>query len=286
MSEFELFEQALAEYETQKILIKDESLKNTENNNKDNIEDGGVCLHCDLVNENGVISCLECGEQIQRTIMHEKEWRFYGQGNKRTTDPNRVQLRKCEDRNINKDVENMGFSDTIVNQANEIYGQVTRGQIFRGDSRKAVIFACIYHAYKIAGKCKTPKNLMEAFGLNKKSSLKGLKIVNIYAPKDSPIHNTPITALHHIHELMDKFSATPAQKREVVDLYCKTKNRSSKLNRARPQSYSASLIYYWLCEKKMDISLKKFAQKADLSELTISKNAKEVAIVLGNPDIV
>lgn len=277
MSEFELFEQALAEYETNKISTEE----STEN------QDKYVCLHCDLVDENGIISCLECGEQIQRTIMHEKEWCFYGHGDsKRSSDPNRVQLRKCEDRNINKDVENMGFSDTIINQANEIYGQVTRGQIFRGDSRKAVIFACIYHAYKIAGKCQTPKNLMEAFGLNKKSSLKGLKIVNIYAPKDSPIHTTPITALHHIHELMDKFSATPVQKREVIDLYCKTKNRSSKLNRARPQSYSASLIYYWLCEKKMDISLKKFAQKADLSELTISKNAKEVAIVLGNPDIV
>ena len=275
MSEFELFEQALAEYETNKITKEELS------------EDTYICLHCDLVDENGVISCLECGEQIQRTIMHEKEWRFYGYGDsKRSSDPNRVQIRKCEDRNINKDVENMGFSDTIVNQANEIYGQVTRGQIFRGDSRKAVIFACIYHAYKIAGKCQTPKNLMEAFGLNKKSSLKGLKIVNIYAPKDSPIHSTPITALHHIHEIMDKFSATPAQKKEVVDLYCKTKNRSSKLNRARPQSYAASLTYYWICEKKMDISLKKFAQKADLSELTISKNAKEVAIVLGNPDIV
>lgn len=272
MSEFELFEQALAEYETNKVTSEE--------------TDKYVCLHCDIIDENGVISCLECGEQIQRTIMHEKEWRFYGQGNKRTTDPNRVQLRKCEERNINKDVENMGFSETIVNKANEIYGQVTRGLIFRGDSRKAVIFACIYHAYKISGKCKTPKNLMEAFGLNKKTSLKGLKIVNIYAPKDSPIHSTPITALHHIHEIMDKFSATPVQKKEVIDLYCKTKNRSSKLNRSRPQSYAASLVFYWICDKKMDISLKKFAQKADLSELTISKNAKEVAIVLGNPDIV
>jgi transcription initiation factor TFIIIB Brf1 subunit/transcription initiation factor TFIIB len=85
---------------------------------------------------------------------------------------------------------------------------------------------------------------------------------------------------------MDKFSATPAQKNEVIDLYRKTKNRSSKLNRARPQSVAAALTYYWICKKNMDISLKKFAQKADLSELTINKNAKEVAIVLGTPKIV
>ena len=36
----------------------------------------------------------------------------------------------------------------------------------------------------------------------------------------------------------------------------------------------------------MDISLKKFAQKADLSELTINKNAKQVAKVLGTPDVI
>ena len=174
-----------------------------------------------------------------------------------------------------------GFGTKITNILN-----VTKGQIYRGDSRKAVVFACIYHAYKIAGKCQTPKNLMETFGLNKKNSLKGLKIVNVNAPKDSPLHTTILTAVHHIHDVMDKFSATPSQKAEVIDLYRKTKNRSSKLNRARPQSVAAALTYYWICKKKMDISLKKFAQKADLSELTINKNAKEVAIVLGTPKIV
>jgi transcription initiation factor TFIIIB Brf1 subunit/transcription initiation factor TFIIB len=278
MSEFALFEQALVEYETTRT-------------SEDEISSGEdsdiLCDHSDLVTENGITSCLECGEQIQRTIMHEKEWRFYGHSDsKRSSDPNRVQMRKSEDRNINKDVENMGFSETIVAKANEIYTQVTKGQIFRGDSRKAVVFACIYHAYKMAGKCQTPKNLMETFGLNKKSSLKGLKIVNVNAAKDSPIHTTSLTAVHHIYDVMDKFSATPAQKSEVILLYRKTKNRSSKLNRARPQSVASALTYYWICKKKMDISLKKFAQKADLSELTINKNAKEVAIVLGTPDVV
>lgn len=277
MSDFTLFDEALAVYKT-KIIEND-----IPSEKKENVP----CEHRDMVDENGVINCLECGEQLQRTIMHEKEWRFYGcSDSKRSSDPNRVQVRKSEDRNINKDVENMGFAENIVIKANDIYSQVTRGQIFRGESRKAVIFACIYHAYKIAGKCQTPKNLMETFGLNKKSSLKGLKIVSVHAPKDSPIHTTSITAVHHIHDVMNKFSATPFQKQEVIELYRRTKNRSSQLNRARPQSVAASLVYYWICKNKMDINLKKFAQKADLSELTINKNAKQVAIVLGTPDTV
>ena len=273
MSDFTLFEQALAAYENAKVL-------------EDEITNENICQHCDLVDEGGVVICLECGEQVRKNIMHEKEWRFYGHSDsKRTSDPNRVQIRKSEDRNINKDVENMGFSETIVAEANKIYCDVTKGQIYRGDSRKAVIFACIYHAYKISGKCQIPKNLMETFGLNKKSSLKGLKIVSNKAPKNSPIHTTTITAIHHIHDVMDKFEATAAQKKEVIELYKKTKNRSSKLNRARPQSVASALTYYWICKKGLDISLKKFAQKADLSELTINKNAKEVSLVLGTPEI-
>ena len=276
MSDFALFEQALAQFESTQIFDDDEEY-----------DEDNICDHTDLVNENGVTNCLDCGEQIHKNITHEKEWRFYGSSdNKRTSDPNRVQMRKSEDKNINKDVENMGFSETIVSRANDIYIQVTNGQIFRGESRKAVVFACIYHSYKMAGNCQTPKNLMETFGLNKKNSLKGLKIVNVNAPKDSPIHSSALTAVHHIYEIMDKFSATQAQKMEVVEIYSRTKNRSSKLNRSRPQSLASAIIYYYICLKKMDITLKKFAQKVDLSELTINKNSKEIALVLGTPDLI
>ena len=88
-SDFTIFEKALAELES-----KDE--KNPHTNQ---------CQHEDTVEENGTIVCLECGEQILKTIMHEKEWRFYGQADgKRASDPNRVQMRKSDERNINKDV--------------------------------------------------------------------------------------------------------------------------------------------------------------------------------------
>lgn len=271
MSEFALFDQAIAEYEM--------NIKKEEKTDK--------CNHTDLVDENGITSCLDCGEQIMRSIMHEKEWRFYGNSDsKRSADPNRVQMRKPDERNINRDVENMGFSKKIINMANELYTVVTRDRIYRGESRKSIIFACIYHAYKMSGKCQTPKNLMETFRLSKKNGLNGLKIVSVHAPKDSAIHTTHIKAEHHIHDIMDKFNATDIQKKEVLKLYLKTKNRSSKLNRARPQSVAAALTYYWICREKIDISLKKFAQKADLSELTISKNAKEVSLILGTPSVI
>tara|TARA_Y100000389_G_scaffold150211_1_gene149735 strand:+ start:720 stop:1541 length:822 start_codon:yes stop_codon:yes gene_type:complete len=273
MSHFELFDKALATYNTKK---PQEETKNTEN-----------CEHKNIIKEGDIINCLDCGEEIQHTITHEKEWRYYGPSDsKRYSDPNRVQIRKSEERNINKDVENMGFSETIVSKADKLYSDVTKGQIFRGNSRKAIVFACIFHAYKMSGKHQTPDNLVKLFGLSRKNGLKGLKIVNVNAPKHSLIHTTVITPVHLIHDIMDKFKATPDQKEEVIELYDRIKNRSSKLNRSRPQSVAAALTYYWIRKKKIDINLKNFALKVELSDLTINKNAKEVALVLGTPDFI
>lgn len=253
---------------------------------KDRPAQQSTCPHTDThADIHGVVSCVQCGEEITCKILHEKEWRYYGSSDsKRMSDPNRVQIRKVDDRTIHKDVESMGFSETIVNRANTLYKQVTKAdngyRIYRGNSRKAIIFACIFHAYKLSGKHQTPEHLIKLFGLNRKNGLKGLKIVNVNAPKDSKIHTTHITPVHIITDIMDQFKASPQQKSEVTALYEKIRNRSSKLNRARPQSVAAALTYYWIRKTGLDISLREFANTVKLSELTINKNAKEIQAIL------
>lgn len=244
-----------------------------------NIHEISSCHHTETINENNIIICIECGEEIQRTVMHEKEWKYYG-ANAHTPDPNRIQLRKSEEKSIHKDVINMGFSDTIISKADELYSLVTNGHIYRGNSRKAIVFACVFHAYKMMSMHQTPEQLIKMFGITRKSGLRGLKIVSINTPKNSDIHNSTITPIHLINDIMDKFKATPAQKQEVVDIYNKVKNKSSKLNRSRPSSLSSSIVYYWINKKGIDISLKEFAKKVDLSDLTINKNIKEIVKIL------
>lgn len=280
MTDFTLFDQVLTEYEQIQSSGQEGLLDNKE---KKEIS----CDHSNVMNENGIISCIECGEELEKRVLHEREWRYYGQSDtKRSSDPNRVQVRKSEERTIYKDVENMGFSEKITTAANQIYSEVTKGQIFRGNSRKAIVFACVFQAYKLSGKPQPHERLIKIFDLNRKSGLKGLKHVNLNAPKTSKIHTTYITPVNLVEDVMGKFSASESQINEVVDLYTKIKNKSSKLNRARPQSVASGLTYYWICLKQIDITLKEFAEKADLSELTINKIAKEVAIVLGNPNII
>lgn len=281
MSDFLLFENALNEYK--KILEKDE-LKESNSEDEENIEiiENIECKHPNISSDTSIIVCLDCGKELQKTIFQDKEWRYYGQAdNKRSSDPNRVHIRKIDDRSIYKDVENMGFSEKIVSNANQLYLQVTKGQIYRGNSRKAIVFACIFHSFKLDGKPQIHENLRKMFNLTKKTSLKGLKQVNLNIPKDSPIHTTFITPINLIEDIMDKFKANIEQKKEVIELYNKIKNKSSTINRSRPQSTAAGITYFWISLKNIDISLKDFAHKVDLSELTISKISKEISDVLG-----
>ena len=279
MSDFKLFNQALTEYNKYNQDKKDEE------NIVENIVEK-ICSHNNTTTEKGIDICTDCGEEISKKINHTKEWRYYGQSdNRHSSDPNRVQIRKTEDRTIFRDVENMGFSQKIVSEANSLYFQVTQGQIFRGNSRKAIVFACIFHSYKLSGKPQSHEKLIHVFNLNRKTGLKGLKHVNLHAPKKSSIRTTYITPINLVEEIMDKFSATVEQKEEVKKLYELIKNKSSRLNRSRPQSVSSGLIYYWICNQKKDITLKQFTKKVELSELTVNKIAKEIADVLGTPDI-
>lgn len=238
------------------------------------------CGHEDCCMEGGLMICTKCGEEIDRPIVHQKDWCFYADN--RRSDPNRVHARKVEEKTISKDVAGMNFSETIVSSANDIYMEVTKGQIYRGGSRKAIIFACIFHAYKLSGNHQTPDNLIRTFGLSRKSGLKGMKIVNVNLPKDSKIHDTKISPRHIICDIMSKFLTTPPQKDEVCKIYDLIFNRSSKLNRARPQSVASAVIYYWICKNDIKISLSEFANITNLSELTIKKNTIEVERVINS----
>jgi len=292
MSDFLIYEKALEEYKKGKekeTVIETFDKLNIESESEDIYSSEELdfeCQHLNINSEKGVDVCTDCGEEISKQIQNSKEWRYYGQTDTRhSSDPNRVQMRKSDERSIYKDVENMGFSEKIISEANKIYFQVTHGQIFRGNSRKAIVFACIFHAYKLSGKPQSHEKLITVFNLNRKTGLKGLKHVNLYAPKKSTIRTTYITPINLIEEIMEKFLATPEQKVEVINLYNQIKNKSSRLNRSRPQSVGAGLVYYWICSKKKDISIKQFTKKVDLSELTVNKIAKEISDVLGTPSV-
>jgi transcription initiation factor TFIIIB Brf1 subunit/transcription initiation factor TFIIB len=232
------------------------------------------CDHINIIEKKNTKLCEDCGEEINAFISHDKEWRYYGKFDSKNSDPNRVQSRRMDDKNIYKDVENMGFSDKIVNIANDLYHQVTKGKIKRGNSRKAIIFACIFQSFKLYGTPQTHEYLIKTFNLNRKSGLQGLKHVSLNAPKTSNIHTTHITPIHLVKDIMEKFCATEKHINEVIKIYNEIKNKDATLNRCRPLSYAAGVVFFWIQINNKDVSIKEFIKKIPLSELTVMRIVK------------
>ena len=274
MDNFSLFEEALVELENQK------------NKNQKKI-DKDECKHKNIIDENGIKMCEDCGIEVDIDISFNKEWRYYGSADTRhNSDPNRCQIRKCEERTIYKDVEKLGFSDKIVTLANKLYEEVTQGRIYRGNSRKAIVFACIFHSYKMEGNPQSCENLINVFGLERKIGLRGLKHISLHAPQDAELRSIYITPENLIVEIMDKFDANETQKDDVIELYQKIKNKSSILNRSRPQSVASGLVRYYILLKNKDIDMKDFKLKVGLSPLTINRIVTEISRILNTPHLI
>ncbi len=268
LSDFDILEKALKE------ISSDSDISNLSSEEEE-------CQHLEIVEERGIKSCVHCGQEVGSKVVYGKEWRYYGNDDtKHSSDPTRCQARKCEEKTIYKDLENMGFSDKVIGLANDIYQQVTKDKIYRGNSRKGIIFACIFHAYKIMGKPQSCDSLQSVFKLDRKIILKGMKHVNLFAPKNSEVRTTYITPVEIVDEIMEKLNANTAQKAEVVALYNEVQNKSSVLNRSKPQSVAAGLVYYYITKNKKEVDIKNYTKLVNLSELTINKIMKEIEKIL------
>ena len=242
----------------------------------------GRCEHPFVMVEGTQHICEECGEVLNKEDMsYEKEWRYYGLNDTRHyKDPNRCHARRNDDRVIFKDVEKLGFSERIVLLANDIYEQATKGRIYRAKSRRGIIFACVFHAYKISGNPQSCEQLIHIFGMDRKVGLKGLKFVNLNAPKEAEFRRYQITTQDLIVEIMHKFHASNDQIDEVLALYDRLKDRSSLINRSRPQSVASGVVRYYIHTKNKDISMEYFQSQVHLSEVTIQRLVNEIHRIL------
>tara|TARA_Y100000816_G_scaffold291330_1_gene282370 strand:- start:1787 stop:2623 length:837 start_codon:yes stop_codon:yes gene_type:complete len=274
------------EFELRKL---NELIEEQESSTKTTEEDTTCgCQHENLESQGSSKICMDCGTILSKDFSYEKEWRYYGVNDtKHTNDPNRCNFRKHVCRNIDKDVEKLGINAKIRNTANDIYKEVTQNKIYRGNTRKGIIFACVYHAYKMNSLPHSCEQLITIFEINQKTALKGLKFVNLNLPIHSNIRNETIDIPHLIKETMQNFSATTTQVDEVLELYRKLENRSSLLNRSRPQSVACGVVKYFILQKNPDFSNEYIRQKIKLSELTLSRIVKEISsIVLKNTILV
>jgi hypothetical protein len=257
------------------------TLINKEEKSTEVKQDNTLCSHENLICEKGTTLCCDCGMEVNNKVMIDKDWKYYGiTDTKHSLDPNRCYIRKTNDKSIYNDLKNMEISNHIKDIANKIYLEVCNGKVHRGVRRKSIVFASIFHAYKIDNSPQSCESLLKIFKIKRKDALKGLKFINDNISKNSPIRTLYITPEHIISEFLYKFKVSDKKKKEIINLYTSIKNRSTILNRSRPQSVASGVIWYWIRLNNKKITIKEFIKKVQLSELTVSKMSKEVERLL------
>ena len=228
--------------------------------------------------------CTLCGLQLDNEILYNNEHKTYNNNNnnRKFNNSNRCHLRKSDEKNIYKDVSNLNIPDTIIKEANSLYQHVVGKRIFRGNTRKSIIFACIFYAYKQSGQPQSCDTLTTLFNIERKDGLKGLKIVNLHSDNDVVSKSTYITPENIISEIMKKFSASDNDIQEVIDLHSKIYKKSEILNRARPQSVASGLIRYYILKNNKNIPMNDFISTVGISELTINRIVKEISKILNS----
>jgi transcription initiation factor TFIIIB Brf1 subunit/transcription initiation factor TFIIB len=224
--------------------------------------------------------CTSCGLQLDNDILYNNEHKSFNNNNRKFNNSSRCHIRKSDEKNIFKDVSSLNIPDNIIQEANTIYQTVVKNQIYRGNTRKAIIFACIFYAYKNMNKPQTCDALISLFNIERKDGLKGLKLVNINSDNVIISKTNYITPQNIIAEFMNNLSASKEDTDKVIELYTHIHKKSEIINRARPQSVASGLIRYYILKHGKNISMSDFIGIVKISELTINRMVKEISRIL------
>ena len=263
-------------------------------------EEEQECKHLYITDGKNEI-CQNCGSEKQKPLSLEKEWRYFGSDNK-TKDPSRCNLRKaptkppltsqCEKVNIR--------SGKVVNDANQFYLDVTKGKIYRGKKRIAIIYACVYYSLKANNSSYSPDKLLHIFEIDRTTALRGLKFVKTNLSQkenhllmlktnthtenlkdnDTIQNTTNETEIERLlDEIMEDLNATDSQIQEIKSLYKYLCGKSSLLNRSRPQSFATGLAKYYIMKKNPSFVFE-IKYNVKLSNLTLKRIVNEIETIM------
>lgn len=270
------------------ILSSDDTESNNDNTT---IEE---CNHLYITDGKNEI-CQICGSEKQKPLSLEREWRYFGESSK-SKDPSRCNLRRtytkppltsqCEKVNIK--------SGKVVNDANQLYLEVTKGKIYRGKKRISIIYACVYYSLKANNSSYSPDKLLQIFEIDRTTALRGLKFVKTNLThkenellmvktnqENNTIHkDTNETEIEKLlKEIMEDLNATESQIQEIKLIYKYLCGKSSLLNRSRPQSYATGLVKYYINKKKPSFVFE-IKYNVKLSHLTLKKIVNEIETIM------
>ena len=164
-----------------KKLETDDEIKQEEEEEEEEEEE---CTHTKKKIVAGQETCIDCGMTFQ-TLSKEHEWRYYGnEDNHHKDNPSRCHINKQEkdDKSILGDIAPYDFPEIIKAKANEIYQHhlsCSKKQIYRNDSRRGIIFECLFLSFLWNGQPKNPDLLYKLLNIKKKVASCGIKEIHL-----------------------------------------------------------------------------------------------------------
>jgi len=239
-----------------------------------------LCPHKNIYeDDNGLHICKDCNVEFDIPSF-EAEWRYYNNSDSsHTKDPSRCHRNKSQDCNISKDFEkkNIQIPESIRKQVEVKYQKIVGDQTVRGKCRQAIIAACLFYTYPDFGEYRTSDYIRSKFDLSKKNMSTGLTRYYEVFIED---RNRNIKSEDLLLWLLTLTGVEKKYYKNIVQISRYLENSSQLLKRSSPQSVAAAVIYFYLClnpdyKSKLGLTKNKFAEKALLSDITITKLVNE-----------
>lgn len=234
------------------------------------------CSH-EYIEEEGFNICINCGIQTD-IASFDPEWRYYASGGSKN--PARCHQSKTTEKNIDKLVENIPITDNVKKLTEQKYKKIVGTKTIRGKGRKAIVAACMFHVYKDLGENRTIDQIREWFNLSKQDISGGLSEYYKTFREDRVRHTEPEDLLRMVLKIT---GVSIAHYNEICILLKRLQKMSKILNNSSPMSMASSVVFFYIKthpEKFNQFNKKSFSEKVDLSDITITKLAKEICNVL------
>lgn len=188
---------------------------------------------------------------------------------------------KRKEKSLKDDLKKAGFSNEIVNKADEVFSQMKSG-LKRGVRRKQLMFYCVQTAYNLLKIPEDPATLAEMCGLTSSEMMKANSMcspskISFQAP---PVRWLPKDFLRVYYQKiveMGIMSFSDNTMEEIESICNDVMSKHNELRDEKPQTVAAAVIVFYLGLHGLAIEKKKYTEIFARSDMTIQKVRNKVA---------
>ena len=174
---------------------------------------------------------------------------------------------------------NNGIPLCIIEEAKNLYKQISDVRIHRGSNRNGIIASCIYKACRLQGCPRSAKEIADMFKLNISHMTKGCKkfdeIINMNVCKNSNMTNNITKSSDFVQRFCSKLNIG-TNVCQICSHVCEKAEQFNLVSKCIPPSIAAGSIFLVCSLLNINITKKEISQTCQISEVTISKCYKNL----------